>query len=160
ETFSKTFLTWLDGRLAADVYVSAKDKAQASEIKAWLHGRSEVQAILSGGRAEAQIAGAPVEVLGLPDHPTYREHWPLLRITSDAWSKLPAGQTCFISEQLTRRMNLSLGDRVDVPTPSGNWPLTITGIYADYGNPKGQVAVNAPALFAHFPDVPQTRMAL
>ena len=29
ETFSKTFLTWLDGRLAADVYVSASDNAQA-----------------------------------------------------------------------------------------------------------------------------------
>ena len=80
ETFSKTFLTWLDGRLAADVYVSATDNAQANEIKAWLRGRSEVQAMLPGGRAEAQIAGAPVEVLGLPDHATYREHWPLLQI--------------------------------------------------------------------------------
>jgi putative ABC transport system permease protein len=160
ETFSKTFLTWLDGRLAADVYVSAKDNAQANEIKAWLRGRSEVQAILSGGRAEAQIAGAPVEVLGLPDHATYREHWPLLQVAPDAWSKLRAGTTCFVSEQLLRRLNLSFGDRIDMPTPDGNWPLTVAGIYADYGNPKGQVAVNAPALFAHFPDLPQTRMAL
>jgi putative ABC transport system permease protein len=160
ETFSKTFLTWLDGRLAADIYVSAKDNAQANEIKAWLHGRSEVQAVLSGGRAEAQIAGAPVEVLGLPDHATYREHWPLLQIAPDGWSTLPTGATCFVSEQLSRRMNLSLGERIDVPTPDGNWPLTVAGIYADYGNPKGQVAVDAGALFAHFPDVPQTRMAL
>jgi len=160
ETFSKTFLTWLDGRLAADIYVSAKDNAQANEIKAWLRGRAEVQAVLPGGRAEAQLAGAPVEVLGLPDHATYRDHWPLLQMAPDGWSRLPAGATCFVSEQLSRRMNLSLGDRIDVPTPDGNWPLTIAGIYADYGNPKGQVAVNAGALFAHFPDVPQTRMAL
>jgi putative ABC transport system permease protein len=160
ETFSRTFLTWLDGRLAADVYVSARDNAQANEIKAWLRGRPEVQAILSGGRAETQIKGAPVEVLGLPDHATYREHWPLLQLTPDGWSKLPEGRTCFISEQLSRQMNLSLGDRIDVPAPGGHWPLTIAGIYADYGNPKGQVAVNAGALFAHFPDLPQTRMAL
>jgi putative ABC transport system permease protein len=160
ETFSKTFLTWLDGRLAADIYVSTKDNAQANEIRAWLHGRTEVQAVLPGGRTEAQIAGAPVEVLGLPDHATYREHWPLLQVRPDAWSKLPAGAICFVSEQLSRRMDLSLGDRIDVPTPDGNWPLTVAGIYADYGNPKGQVAVNAGALFAHFPDVPQTRMAL
>ena len=160
ETFSKTFLAWLDGRLAADVYVGAKDNAQANEIKTWLGTRPEVQAILSGGRAEAQIAGAPVEVLGLPDHATYREHWPLLQIAPDGWSKLPAGMTCFVSEQLSRRMNLALGDRIDVPVPGGDWPLEVAGIYADYGNPKGQVAVNAAALFAHFPDVPQTRMAL
>jgi putative ABC transport system permease protein len=160
ETFSKTFLSWLDGRLAADVYVGAKDDAQANEIKAWLRGRSEVQAILSGGRAEAQIAGAPVEVLGLPDHATYREHWPLLQMAPDGWSKLPEGRTCFVSEQLSRRMNLSPGDRIEVPTASGDWPLTVAGIYADYGNPKGQVAVDASALFVHFPDVPRTRMAL
>jgi len=55
---------------------------------------------------------------------------------------------------------LTLGDHIDVPTPGGNWPLTIAGICADYGNPKGQVAVNADALFAHFPDVPRTRIAL
>src|SRR6185437_15746511 len=71
ETFSKTFLTWLDGRLAADVYVSAADNAQADAIKAWLRGRSEVQAVLAGGRAEVQIGGAPAEVLGLPDDATY-----------------------------------------------------------------------------------------
>jgi putative ABC transport system permease protein len=160
ETFSKTFLTWLDGRLAADIYVNARDNAQVSEIKTWLSGRGEVQAILSGGRAEAQIDGAAVEILGLPDHPTYREHWPLLRVAPDAWARLPAGTTCFISEQLSRRMNLALGDRIDVPVSNGNWPLTIAGIYADYGNPKGQVAVNAEALFAHFPDSPRTRLAL
>jgi putative ABC transport system permease protein len=160
ETFSKTFLTWLDGRLTADVFVTARDNAHASAIKAWLSKRPEVQAVLSGGREDVQIAGAPVEVLGLPDHSTYREHWPLLQVTPDGWGKLPAGETCFISEQLSRRMNLALGDRIDVPAPGGNWSLIIAGIYADYGNPKGQVAVNAGALFAHFPDVPQTRMAL
>src|SRR6202012_5521908 len=56
ETFSRTFLVWLDGRLAADVYISASDNAQATEIKAWLGGRPEVQAILPGGRAETQLA--------------------------------------------------------------------------------------------------------
>ena len=55
------------------------DDAQASEIKAWLRERREVQAVLPGGRADAQIAGAPIEVLGLPDHATYRDHWPLLQ---------------------------------------------------------------------------------
>ena len=160
ETFSKTFLTWLDGRLTADVFLTARDNAHASAIKAWLRQRSEVQAILTGGRAETQTGDQPIEVLGLPDHATYREHWPLLQMAPEAWSKLPAGTACFISEQLSRRMNLSVGDHIDVPTGGGNWRLDIAGIYADYGNPKGQVAVDAAALFAHFPDIPQTRMAL
>ncbi len=52
ETFSRTFVGWLDGRLAADVYINASDDAQATEIKAWLRERPEVAAILPGGRAD------------------------------------------------------------------------------------------------------------
>jgi putative ABC transport system permease protein len=160
ETFSRTFLTWLDGRLAADVYISASDNAQADAIKAWLRGRSEVKAVLSGGRTETQADGAPVEVLGLPDDAAYRDHWPLLQSDAGAWTRLPLGETAFISEQLSRRMSLSRGDRIALRTADGDWRLEVAGIYADYGNPKSQIAVNAAALFRHFPDTPQTRLAL
>ncbi|KIU48912.1 MULTISPECIES: ABC transporter permease [Bradyrhizobium] len=160
DSFSRTFLVWLDGRLAADVYVSAASDAQAKEIKAWLRDRPEVEAILPGGRADTQFGGAPIEVLGLPDHSTYRDNWPLLESTANAWVRLRPGDTCLVSEQLARRMKLGLGDHIDVPAPGGNWPLEIVGIYADYGNPKGQIAVNFAALTRRFPQTPQTRLGL
>jgi putative ABC transport system permease protein len=160
ESFSRTFLVWLDGRLAADVYVNAASDQQANEIKAWLGERPEVEAILPGGRADTQLAGAPIEVLGLPDHPTYRDNWPLLEAADKAWIRLRPGDTCLVSEQLSRRLHIGLGDRIDVPVPGGNWPLEVVGIYADYGNPKGQVAVNFAALTRRFPEIPLTRMGL
>jgi putative ABC transport system permease protein len=160
ESFGSTFVSWLQGRLAADVYISAVDNAQAREISAFLSGRPDVQAILRGGRAETEIAGMPTEILGLPDHATYRDNWPLLQATTDAWDELPRSDAGFVSEQLSRRLNIAVGDDVDVPTPSGNWRLRVVGIYADYGNPKAQLAVNAAALLRHFPATPQTRMAL
>jgi len=160
DTFSRTFLAWLDGRLAADVYLAASDDAQAARIKAWLGERGEVEAIMQGGRADIQIAGSPAEVLGLPDHATYRDHWPLLQSRADSWSTLRSGDHCFISEQSARRMNLAPGDHLDLPTADGAWHLQVAAIYADYGNPKSQIAVDAGALFRHFPDVPHTRLAL
>ena len=160
ETFSRTFISWLDGRLAADVYINAVDAAQATAIKAWLHERPEVEAILPGGRADTQIGGAPAEILGLADHATYRDHWPLLQSTANAWSSLRSGDTGFISEQLARRLKLAIGDSVEVPAPGGNWTLEVIGIYADYGNPKGQIAVNIAALTRRFPEIPLTRMGL
>ncbi|HEY3790225.1 MAG TPA: ABC transporter permease [Bradyrhizobium sp.] len=160
ETFSRTFITWLDGRLAADVYINASDNAQADDIKTWLRQRPEVSAILPGGRAETQIDGAPVEIVGLPDHATYRDHWPLLQSAPRAWIRLRPGEAGFVSEQLARRMHLALGDTIELPSPGGNWPLEIVGIYADYGNPKGQVTVNIAALLRYFPAIPQTRMGL
>src|ERR1700738_4791021 len=119
ETFSRTFISWLDGRLAADVYLNAADNTQAAEIKAWLRERPEVEAILPGGRADAQIAGAPIEILGLADHATYRDHWPLLQSTANAWGRLRAGDAGFISEQLARRLKLEIGGRVGGGPPGG-----------------------------------------
>ncbi len=160
ESFSRTFLIWLDGRLASDVYVGAKDDRQANEIKAWLRERNEVQAILPSGRADVQLAGQPVEIFGIVDHATYRDHWPLLEASPNAWVRLRPGDTAFASEQLARRLKLSVGDRIEVPAPGGPWPLEIIGIYADYGNPKGQLTVNYAALTRHFPGIPQTRFGL
>jgi putative ABC transport system permease protein len=160
ESFSQTFVNWLDGRLTADVYLNAADDTQARAITAWLRERRDVNAILPGGRAETQLAGSPLEIFGLPDHATYREHWPLLRAAEDAWTRLRPGNAAFVSEQLALRLKLAIGDHLDVPTPSGNWPLEVVGIYADYGNPKGQIAVNFAALTRYFPNIPLTRIGL
>ena len=160
ESFSRTFISWLDGRLAADVYLNAADDTQAAEIRAWLRERPEVAAILPSGRADTQIGGAPIEILGLADHATYRDRWPLLQASATAWSRLRAGDAGFVSEQLARRLKLGVGDSLDVPTPGGNWRLEVVGIYADYGNPKGQIAVNIAALTRRFPQIPLTRLGL
>ncbi len=161
ETFSRTFITWLDGRLAADVYLNAsRTTRRLPRSRRGFAQRPEVAAILPGGRADAQIAGAPVEILGLADHATYRDHWPLLQSAANAWSRLRPGDAGFISEQLARRLKLAIGDFVEVPAPGGNWTLEVVGIYADYGNPKGQIAVNIAALTRRFPDIPLTRMGL
>jgi putative ABC transport system permease protein len=160
ESFSETFTGWLDGRLAADIYLNASDDAQAAEIKAWLRRRPEVEAVLPGGRADVQIDGWPVEVLGFADHATYRDRWPLLQSTADVWDRVGNGDAALISEQLSRRTKLGLGDRIQAPAPAGNWPLQIVGIYADYGNPKGQIGVNIDAMLRRFPEIPQTRMGL
>jgi putative ABC transport system permease protein len=160
ESFSKTFTGWLDGRLAADIYLNATDDAQASEIKAWLRQRSEVEAILPGGRADVQIGDWPIEILGFADHSTYRENWPLLQATANVWDRVRDGDAALISEQFARRTKLGLGDQLQVPAPSGSWPLVVVGIYADYGNPKGQIGVNIDALVRRFPEIPQTRFGL
>jgi putative ABC transport system permease protein len=160
ESFSKTFTGWLDGRLAADIYLNASRDAQAAEIKNWLRQRPEVKAILPGGRADVQIDGWPIEILGFADHATYRENWPLLQATAGVWDRVRDGDAALISEQFARRTKRGLGDRLQVPAPSGSWQPEVVGIYADYGNPKGQIGVNIDALVRRFPEIPQTRFGL
>jgi hypothetical protein len=91
ESFSRTFLVWLDGRLAADVYVNAANDAQATRSRRGCASAPRSRRILPGARADTQLAGAPIEVLGLPDHATYRDNWPLLQSADEAWIKLRPG---------------------------------------------------------------------
>jgi putative ABC transport system permease protein len=160
ETFSRTFVSWLNARLSADIYLVARDDKQAEAIRSWLRGRSDVEAVLQGGRADTRFDGAPLEVFGLPEDATYQAHWPLLQLSAGGWRRLHDGDAAFVSEQLAERNNVSLGGTIDVPTPGGGWKLRVVGIYADYGNPESQIAVDTGALMTHFPQVPRTRLAL
>ena len=160
ETFSRTFSTWLDGRLACDVYVTATSDSQALDIVRFLSQNSGVEAVLPSGHGQTRIAGQTVELLGLPDHPRYRSRWPLLAQKGDPWSELASGDGAFISEQLGQRLKLDVGDRLAVPTPDGDWWVTIVGRHADYGNPRGQIAVNTAALARHFPGSAHNRVGI
>ncbi|WP_176515554.1 FtsX-like permease family protein [Pseudomonas faucium] len=150
EGFRRTFIGWLDQRLAADLYVTPRDSEQAQQLYAQLRDDPAVSAVLPSWRVEWRLQHWPVQVQGVVDHPFYARHWPLLASTPDAWAQLASGQGAMLSEQLVRRLGLALGERVTLP---GEPPqaMTLVGIYADYGNPKGHVLVNADWLRAHAP---------
>lgn len=160
QSFSKTFIAWLDDRLAAEIYLNATDDRQATDIVEWLRQRQNVQAILPAWRADIQLSEMPVEVLGFADHATYRQQWPLLEATPDVWDRVGRGHSILVSEQLARRLKLRLADPVAIPTPTGVWNTDVAGIYPDYGNPKGQIGIDIDALSAKWPQISRTRYGL
>jgi putative ABC transport system permease protein len=159
-SFERAFHRWLDGRLAAEIYLAAKDEARANAIEVWLRQRPEVNAILRSARAETKIGGEVVELFGLADHATYRTVWPLLESKGDVWDDVRDGTAVLVSEQLSRRLGLRLGDEIRIPSPGGDWIASITALYADYGNPKGQIVVNADQLRRRFPLADSSRFGL
>ncbi len=153
EGFRKTFVGWLDQRLSAELYVAPRDTAQAREIAAWLEDQPGVSTVLPHWRVDLRLQGWPVQVQGIVEHPSYRKQWPLLEQRADAWTQLAAGQGAMLSEQLARRLGLMLGDKVLLPAAAIEQPLTVVGLYADYGNPKGHVLVSADWLSDHYRQV-------
>jgi len=159
EGFRKTFTTWLDQRLAADLYVTPRDSAQGLQINAWLAGQPAVSKVLPSWRLELRLGGWPVQVQGIVDDRAYRTRWPLLAQSAQAWEHLASGQGVMLSEQLARRLGLQLGDSLqwpDEPTPA----MTVVGVYADYGNPKGHLLVNADWLRRHRPEARLSNLSL
>jgi putative ABC transport system permease protein len=160
QSFSRTFTAWLDERLAAEVYLNALSDAQGEEIVAWLRRRPEVEAILPAWRTDVTLSTFPAEVIGFADHATYRKRWPLIESEPGIWDKVHAGEGAMFSEQLARRLKVTLRDHVRIPTAAGPWQVEVVGIYPDYGNPKGQIGVDVAALAKHWPDVARTRFGL
>jgi len=156
EGFRKTFVGWLDLRLSADLYVTPRDTAQGLEIAQWLGQQSAASVVLPGWRVETQLRDWPVQIQGIVDHPVYLKRWPLLQQLPHAWETLASGQGVMLSEQLARRLKLQLGDRLALPSQA----MTVVGIYADYGNPKGHVLVNAGWLRKQWPQATLTGLSI
>jgi putative ABC transport system permease protein len=117
--------------------------------------------VLPNYQVSLQLKGWPAELYGVIDHEHYRQHWPLLQTASgDAWAQLASDDTLMLSEQLARRLKVGVGDQVTLPAPDGDWPLRVVGIYADYGNPKGHLLVNADHLLTHWPQLTPNRFNL
>ncbi|MGJ7549074.1 FtsX-like permease family protein [Pseudomonas alloputida] len=148
EGFRRTFVGWLDQRLAADLYVTPRDSTQALQVYQQLQHDPDVNAVLPSWRVEWRLQQWPVQVQGVIDHPFYRGHWPLLEQAPKAWQQVANGEGALLSEQLARRLGVGIGDEVQLPgdPPQG---MRVVGIHADYGNPKGHVLVNADWLRRH-----------
>ena len=155
-SFRLTFLGWLDQRLVAELYVTARDEDEAARLREWLAPR--VEAILPVWSVDAPVAGAPARIYGVADHPTYRDHWPLLEAQPGVWGRLAAGGAVLINEQMARRAGLGPGDALSLPGAPDR--LTVAGVYSDYGNPRGQAMIGQALFAALYPQAPKLRHAL
>lgn len=159
--FRQTFNDWLEQRLSAELYLNPSNPAQAREMDRWLRQQPNVAAVLPNWQVSVTLQGWPAEVFGVIDHPYYRQHWPLLDASAgDPWGHLAADDAVMLSEQLARRLNVHPGERLTIPTPNGAWSPRIVGIYADYGNPKGHLLVNAQHLLRGWPQLTPNRFNL
>lgn len=160
DSFRRTFIGWLDQRLASEVYVNAADAGQAEGLATWLHARPEVTALLPVWNVDLRFRDWPVEVYGFRDHATYRDNWPLLSALPDGWDRVARGEAALVSEQLARRFDLAPGARVVLPTPAGPWEVIVAAVYSDYGNPEGQMMIAVDELTARWPEVDRLRFGL
>ncbi|WP_170449920.1 ABC transporter permease [Ruegeria arenilitoris] len=136
-SFRLTFVGWLDQRLMAELYITAKDSDQGREIETWLTPR--VDAVLPIRNVELDHPTGPLFLYGVVDHATYRDNWPLVAAAPDVWTKVLSDGAILINEQLARRADLWPGDSIAL---TAGHTLAIAGVYSDYGNPTGQAIVS------------------
>ncbi|MEM9794883.1 MAG: FtsX-like permease family protein [Pseudomonadota bacterium] len=154
-SFRATFVGWLDQRLAAELYLTARDASQAAALRAYLEPRTE--AVLPILATEAQVAGLPGDIFAQPDHDTFRDNWPLIAALPDAWDRLASGDGALLNEQTARREDIWPGQRVNLGEVG---EVEVLGVYSDYGNPRGQAILTLSLFTSLFPEIPERRYAI
>ena len=92
--FRQTFNDWLEQRLSAELYLNPQSPEQAGQLLDWLPRQPQVAAVLPSWQVALQVQGWPADLYGVIDHPSYRQHWPLLEaqgpIPGRSWRRTTA----------------------------------------------------------------------
>ncbi|QIR13606.1 ABC transporter permease [Shewanella aestuarii] len=159
DSFEVTLKQWLDGRLHADLYVKPNPNTMPALIKL-LNSNKQVDDVFEQWTIDAKLntPNVPINLVSR-DLPSIKETTIMKSTTvetaastsDDFWQQFKQGHTVLISEPLAIKHQLSIGDSISIdklPHPNDN-PLTISAIYFDYGNPKGEVIISPTLWHQH-----------
>jgi|GEM_PF-5226170 len=147
--FRQSVDVWLHQTLSSDVYVSAvtQDGARALDAADFeaLRALPGVRSVSAGRRESARVDGQPTSAFVIRVAAHTRAGFPLRQaIDAAAWSRFSEGRGVIVSEPLARRLQLSLGQSVDVVWPEGQIVAPVIGVFRDYSSSQGVVALSEP----------------
>ena len=152
-SFRLAVFDWLEHLLKADIYISGSLAEQATLTEAdaaRLLSVPGVTTLSKVRRLESTWRGNSIDVTAyeLPDQAKSGFQF----VAGDAdrvWSRWAALDTALISEPFAWHHQVTLGDWLEIETPRGTMSVQVDGIYRDYGNERGVVALDWQA-YRHY----------
>jgi putative ABC transport system permease protein len=168
ESFRGTLSRWLDATLQADIYVSlpSPTASRASgtlppELIASFVAHPAVEGHSTYRGVDILESAGAFRLVALELDPRGEETFDFIDgEAAEVMRAFRAGEGALISEPFSFRRGIGVGDRVDVPTPSGRQPLVVLGVFYDYGSDQGAVIVNRTVYDRYFDDSGVTSLAL
>jgi putative ABC transport system permease protein len=163
-SFETTMRSWIGSTFQADLYVTSAGAEGASSQNGILPetwhaialypGIAEVNAMQA---SEIQINGTSTMLVGVGAdfsrrHPNLT--WRNPPRDGDFFDDARNEQLGLASESFCERFRVRRGDMVNIPTPAGEKPITIAGVFSDYGNERGSLVISRRWYAAWFGDEP------
>lgn len=143
DSFRDSTQTWLDQRLVADHYLYSDD----ASINANLANIAKQSGVRLYPRFEQSIEfeGTSTQLFSYPIEPAFKEAMVFEQRKANPWESFEDSRSVFINQQLAIRKQLSLDDSITFthPLTQQSTSFQISGIIYDYGNPSGQILLNA-----------------
>jgi putative ABC transport system permease protein len=168
-SFRRTVEVWINSTMNADVYITTQSWSRARSVATLddelvqelnsLPGVAEVDRLrqLFAYSGDRRISLIGVD-MGLSAGGGQFEL--LEGELAQALRRCREGGAVIISEPLSRKAGLAVGDTLQLTGPSGELSFPIAGVYYDYGNESGGAAMDLAALERAFGPGPINNMAL
>jgi putative ABC transport system permease protein len=154
-SFRLTFVSFLDQRLAPELFVEVNSADQSVALETFLGSRKiEILPLLT---TQVTMLEQTVALYGVRVGQTYRDHWVFLDETPAAWDLVETKNAVVVNEQLARRADLWVGDLVQITT---DLALPIAAVVGDYGNPQAQIIMSENTFQGLHPEIHPLRFGI
>ncbi|MGF1681897.1 FtsX-like permease family protein [Photobacterium minamisatsumaniensis] len=138
-SFRHTTETWLDQRLAADIYVRPSINV-APRVSNWLENHEDVKQVWWQWRKTLNTDAGTLQVVSVGGTQDEKSAMVMKVAMPEYWQQLHHNRSVLVSESLALKQGWQPGDVINLPAPM-NKKWIIAGVYYDYGNPHGQVVL-------------------
>ncbi len=149
-SFRGTVISWLEQTLVADLFVSApglvsrKNEAVMDKtVLTKIESISGVRALDYYSESKSSFMGKEIEVFGSGIDPSNEGRFDLKEGDQNtAWKEIREGKGALVTETFAYKWGLTVGDSVEITTPSGNRRFKVSAIYYDYSSETGHIAID------------------
>jgi putative ABC transport system permease protein len=169
-SFRETVIYWVGQTLQADLYVAT---ARRSNLDAHATISSELERAIAESPDVAAVdrfraLSVPFRdrliVLGSGDFRVLLEHGGLVfKAPADGRAALAGAigrDAVVVSEALSIRFGVDVGDTISVPTPAGPRNFQVAAVYYDYSTDRGVVVMDRGTFVGHFGDQRPTSLSV
>ncbi len=168
-SFRETLAEWMGNQLRADLYIRPASAGGAGVLPTLAPGVPEllkqvpsVEAVERLRLYEIRFRGIPVQ-FGGADMTVLRRHGRLQFLRGDReqiLGRLLEGDYCVVSEPLSNKYGVRVGDRLALAVGGGTITLEVAGVYHDYASERGTILTDRATLLRALPDPAVTNVAL
>jgi putative ABC transport system permease protein len=151
-SFRDTVTRWLELSLPADLYLSiystpgrrfTAHETFPTEVVDRLRNLDGVARLNSLRHLELATEAGPLRALAIDlDARSYGALEFRSGRPEEIWPAFQAGEAIIVSEPLANRRGLAVGSELLLPTPSGELPLPVAGVYSDYASDQGAMMLS------------------
>ena len=152
-SFREAVVSWLEGTLRADVYVSAPslvgNRPDATLEPALVARLAATPGVARAGTSRGVLVpspGGPVQVVALDVDPARPPRWRFREGSADSvWVRggdVVVGDEVIVSEPYANRRGARVGEAVRLRTDRGDRDFRVGGVFYDYGSSSGVVVMS------------------